>query len=48
MIKVIVYCIKLILIMQAESIVLTQSPNDKRQYEALVLPNQLKVIFIHD
>lgn len=34
--------------MQAESIQLKQSPNDKRQYEAVLLQNKLKVIFIHD
>lgn len=46
--RIFIYYIQLILFMQAESITLTQSPNDKRQYEALVLPNQLKVMFIHD
>jgi secreted Zn-dependent insulinase-like peptidase len=31
-----------------QSVIPEKSSNDKRQYEALVLDNQLKVLFIHD
>jgi secreted Zn-dependent insulinase-like peptidase len=34
--------------MQQESIVPKKSPNDERTYEALELPNQIKLLFVHD
>jgi len=35
-------------VMQAEPIIPTKSPNDKRLYEAYTLSNKLKIILIHD
>ena len=34
--------------MEQEYIVPSKSPNDERNYQAIELPNQLKIVFIED
>ena len=34
--------------MQQESIIPLKSPNDDRTYDAQILPNGIKVLFVHD